>query len=85
MESANIDPQNREILRTFVCWGHELFLTIQTSVKFRDFTELYHSVFQQITFTPGTFTYLRVFFPGVDKTHSFQTFRNIPEHEKIIN
>ena len=39
--------------------------TIQTSVKFRDFTELYHSSFQQITFTPGTFTYLKVFFPAM--------------------
>ena len=39
--SGVIAPRSRKILEIFVWWGHELPPTIQTSVKFRDFAELY--------------------------------------------
>ena len=38
--------------------------TIQTSVKFRHFKELYLRTYRQITFKLGSFTHLKALFPA---------------------
>ena len=38
--------------------------TIQTSVKFRHFKELYLHIHRQITFKLGSFTHLKALFPA---------------------
>ena len=53
--NEDISPKSREILKTFVWWGHELAPIIQTSVQFCDLKELHLRFFQQITFKLGIF------------------------------